>query len=148
MIYVTHDQEEAMTLGHRVAVMRDGRVEQLAPPMALYDRPANTFVARFIGSPPMNLLPASAVGIDAPPDALAGIRPQDVVLSNDGVRATVDVVEPRGHDTVVHLRLEGPASQELVITVRENVPAPGSRVSVNWKSERVHLFDSQGRRAT
>jgi ABC-type sugar transport system ATPase subunit len=146
MIYVTHDQEEALTLGHRVAVMRDGRFEQLAPPIELYERPANTFIARFIGSPPMNLLPAAAIGIDAPPETTAGIRPHDAVLGDTGVRASVDVVEPRGHDTVVHLRLESAGSPEFVITVHENAPAPGSTVSVSWKSEKLHLFDAQGRR--
>src|SRR5262245_10843228 len=94
MIYVTHDQEEALTLGHRVAVMRDGRLEQLATPADLYDRPANAFVARFIGSPPMNLLPAAALGVAAPPESIVGIRPHDALLGEEGVRATVDVIEP------------------------------------------------------
>jgi ABC-type sugar transport system ATPase subunit len=147
MIYVTHDQEEALTLGHRVAVMRNGRFEQLAPPLELYERPANTFVARFIGSPPMNLLPAAAVGITAPPDTTVGIRPHDAALSGDGVGATVDVTEPRGHDTVVHLRLESPGAPEFLIAVRESAPAPGSTVRVSWKPEKLHLFDARGRRS-
>ena len=62
VVYVTHDQEEAMTLGGRVAVMRDGAIEQVAPPLEVYARPVNTFVARFIGAPPMNLIPATLVG--------------------------------------------------------------------------------------
>jgi len=146
MIYVTHDQEEALTLGHRVAVMRDGRLEQLATAADLYDRPANTFVARFIGAPPMNLVPAAALGMAAPPDAIVGIRPHDAVLDTQGVRATVDVIEPRGHDTVVHLRLDATGSPEFVITVRESAPAPGSTVNVRWKAERLHFFDAQGKR--
>src|SRR4030095_15550751 len=101
------DQEEAMTLGGRVAVMRDGAVEQVAPPLEVYERPLNTFVARFIGAPAMNLVPATLVGIEAPSGAVAGIRPQDVTLGTSGrLRATVDVVEPRGHDYLLHLRLD------------------------------------------
>jgi ABC-type sugar transport system ATPase subunit len=149
MIYVTHDQEEALTLGHRVAVMREGRLEQVATPTELYDRPANTFVAGFIGSPAMNLLPAVSLGIGAPPDSIVGIRPHDALLGENGVPAAVDVIEPRGHDTVVHLRLGAAGSPELVITVRESAPTPGSHVNVSWRSERLHFFDAQGqRRAT
>ena len=146
MIHVTHDQEEALTLGHRVAVMREGRLEQLATPVDLYDRPGNTFVARFIGSPAMNLLPADVVGVAAPPGTIVGIRPHDASLTADGMPATVDVIEPRGHDSVVHLRLESLGSPEFVVTVRESAPAPGSTVSVSWKPEKLHLFDAQGRR--
>jgi ABC-type sugar transport system ATPase subunit len=147
MIHVTHDQEEALTLGHRVAVMREGRLEQLATPMDLYQRPANTFVAGFIGSPAMNLLPAAALGITAPPGTIVGIRPHDAGLTTEGLRATVDVVEPRGHDTVVHLRLDSPGASEFVITVHESAPAPGTAVRVSWNTEKRHLFDAHGRRS-
>jgi ABC-type sugar transport system ATPase subunit len=149
MIYVTHDQEEAMTLGHRVAVMRHGRLEQLAPPLDLYQTPVNTFVARFIGSPPMNLLPAAAAGITSPPDAIVGIRPHDVVVDSGRppvLHATVDVVEPRGHDSVVHLRLGALSDAELVAVVRGPVPSAGSRVGVSWDADRRHLFDPGGQR--
>lgn len=104
VVYVTHDQEEAMTIGSRVAVMRDGAIKQAAPPLEVYARPANTFTARFIGTPPMNLVPAALIGIDAPAGTLAGIRPQDVTLDAAGrLPAVVDLVEPRGHDYVVAL---------------------------------------------
>ena len=146
MIYVTHDQEEALTLGHRIAVMREGRLEQLATPAELYDRPANTFVAGFIGSPAMNLLPAAALGIAAPPDSTIGLRPHDAFLAKEGVRATVDVLEPRGHDTVVRLRLDAAGSPEFVIIVRESAPASGSTVNVSWTPERLHVFDGPGKR--
>ena len=150
MIYVTHDQEEAMTLGHRVALMRDGRLEQLAPPLELYEKPANTFVARFIGSPPMNLLPADLLGIDGPAGTLVGIRPQDVSLAADHdaptYRATVDVVEPRGHDAVVHLRLDTATASELVAVVRGQTPSVGQTVTVGWRPECVHVFDDKNRR--
>src|SRR5687767_9396628 len=109
VVYVTHDQEEALTLGSRVAVMRNGRIEQVAAPMHLYAAPANTFVARFIGQPPMNLLTPPIPGIEAPPDAIVGIRPHDVVVGADGpIHADVDVVESRGHDAVMHMRARLP----------------------------------------
>ena len=149
MIYVTHDQEEAMTLGHRVALMREGRLEQLGPPLELYEKPANTFVARFIGSPPMNVLPATVAGIAAPSDATVGIRPHDVIVGSDGtarLRATVDVVEPRGHDSVVHLRLEATNDAELVAIERGPSPAVGSTVGISWNPKRLHLFGPSGQR--
>jgi ABC-type sugar transport system ATPase subunit len=140
-VYVTHDQEEAMTLGGRVAVMRDGAIEQIAPPLEVYARPANTFVARFIGAPPMNLVPARAIGLGAPDGALAGIRPHDVVITaSDGLPATIELVEPRGHDTVVHARLDGLEST-VVLVVSNEPPAAGSSVRLVFKTDRVHLFD-------
>jgi ABC-type sugar transport system ATPase subunit len=146
MIYVTHDQEEAMTLGHRVALMRDGRLEQLAPPLELYEKPANAFVARFIGSPPMNLLPATIAGFDAVAGTIVGVRPHDVVVGNGTLRASVDVVEPRGHDTVVHLRLDTATASELVAVVRGQTLSVGQTVTVGWRPECVHVFDHQGHR--
>ena len=127
IVYVTHDQEEAMTLGGRVAVMRDGLVEQVGPPMEVYRRPATVFVGGFVGSPAMNLL-EGAIGAggrwrrarrtraaarrNRPPVARGpvtlGVRPHDltVVASGTGdVDARVDVVEPRGSELLVHLRL-------------------------------------------
>jgi ABC-type sugar transport system ATPase subunit len=155
VVYVTHDQEEAMTLGGRVAVMRDGRIEQVAPPLEIYAAPANTFVAQFIGSPPMNLPPAAALGIEAPHGALAGIRPQDIIVSSHAPRplattlpAIIDLVEPRGHDHVVHLRLTEPPGLSFVATMAGSVaPRPGDEVAVTFPPERVHLFDgATGRR--
>ena len=110
VVYVTHDQEEAMTLGSRVAVMRDGFLQQVAPPMELYRRPANRFVAEFVGSPGMNFLPPGAVaGIGSPSaSATLGIRPHDLTIVNQGagdVNAWVDVVESRGSELLVYLRL-------------------------------------------
>ena len=145
IIYVTHDQEEAMTLGGRVALMRDGAIEQVAPPLEVYGKPANTFVARFIGAPPMNLTPATLVGIDAPPGALAGIRPQDVTLGPSGhVRATVDLIEPRGHDHLLHLRLDAPGVQSCVAIVAGTPPPPvGAEVCLTLPADRLHLFDGR-----
>ena len=145
VVYVTHDQEEAMTLGGRVAVMREGAIEQFAPPLDVYAWPTNTFVARFIGAPAMNLVPATLVGIDAPSGALAGIRPHDVTLGASGqLRATVDVVEPRGHDYLLHLRLDSP-SADLVLAViaGATVPPAGARVFLTLPHDRRHLFDGR-----
>lgn len=143
LVYVTHDQEEAMTLGDRVAVMRDGAIEQVGPPLEVYARPANTFVARFIGAPPMNLLPARAAGVEAPDRTVVGIRPQDVTLGARGqLHATVDLVEPRGHDHLLHLRLDSPgAAPFLAVVAGSQLPSVGADVFVAFPPDRLHLFD-------
>ena len=144
-VYVTHDQEEALTLGGRVAVMRDGAIEQVGPPLDIYARPANTFVARFIGAPPMNLLSASTAAIDAPPGTFAGISPHDVAVGTGGqLRARVDLVEPRGHDHVLHLRIDTPEAVMCVAVVTgSTVPAAGAQVYVTLPHDRIHLFDGR-----
>jgi multiple sugar transport system ATP-binding protein len=142
IVYVTHDQEEALTLGSRVAVMRDGVIEQVAPPAEVYSRPANTFVARFIGAPAMNLLPADVAGITAPPGAVVGVRPHDVVLGPGGsMRATVDLVEQRGHDAVVHVRLVDSALPPILVVTSGDVPPVGATVLLSLPADRVHLFE-------
>ena len=143
IVYVTHDQEEAMTLGGRVAVMRDGAIEQVAPPLEVYAKPANTFVARFIGAPVMNLVPAALAGLDAPSGALAGIRPQDVTLGASGhLRATVDLVDSRGHDHVIHLRSDrSDVPPLLAIVAGASPPLVGAVVFLTFPADRLHLFD-------
>jgi multiple sugar transport system ATP-binding protein len=170
MVYVTHDQEEAMTLGTRIAVMRDGRVEQVGPPMEVYQRPANSFVARFIGSPAMNLLPATAtiagdrrrltspaftLDVEArfTPEAastgerlLVGIRPQDLELCAPGEGdgdGLVAVVEPLGPVSLVHLEVEG-LPEMVRVLVSADAPirtAVGDRAGLRIRPERVHLFE-------
>jgi sn-glycerol 3-phosphate transport system ATP-binding protein len=141
-IYVTHDQEEAMTLGDRIVVLRDGVVEQAAAPLDVYAAPANTFVARFIGSPAMNLLPAAAAGIEGPASALAGIRPQDVQVGTPGgKRAVVELIEPRGPDYVLHLRLDGSDLVLLAVVAGSSPPPIGAGVLVTLPADRVRLFD-------
>jgi ABC-type sugar transport system ATPase subunit len=142
VVYVTHDQEEAMTLGGRVAVMRDGTIEQIAPPPEVYARPVSTFVARFIGSPAMNLVPADVVGIPAPRGALVGIRPHDVTIDSGGrLRATVDLVEPRGPDSLVHLKLDSPEVAPFLVVVGGTAPRPGTEVTITLSLDHLHLFD-------
>jgi ABC-type sugar transport system ATPase subunit len=146
IVYVTHDQEEALTLGERVVVMRDGIIEQAAPPSDVYARPVNTFVARFIGSPAMNLLTAPVPGISAPDGALVGVRPHDLVLgaASEPIRASVDLVEPRGPDVIVHLRLDAGEHPTIVAVVAAAAtPIVGSEVSVTVPPDRIHLFDAR-----
>ena len=110
MIYVTHDQTEAMTMGERIVVMNGGRIQQAAAPLEVYNHPANRFVASFIGTPPMNLLPPGLLDLGR----TVGVRPEHVRverLSEDdqnpaGLIATVDLVEPLGAETIVHTRLD------------------------------------------
>ena len=107
MIYVTHDQVEAMTLADRIVVLRAGRIEQVDTPLALFNRPANRFVAGFIGAPLMNFLPAGEVHAAHPATAVtAGIRPQHLRLADPGATGSIDaevrLVEALGTETVVH----------------------------------------------
>ncbi|MGE0443813.1 MAG: ABC transporter ATP-binding protein [Vicinamibacterales bacterium] len=135
IVHVTHDQEEAMTLGDRIVVMRDGAVEQVGTPEEVYAWPANTFVAQFIGAPPMNLLPING---------LVGIRPHDVVIGPTGDReATVEMVERRGADAVVHLRLVEPAAEVMAIVAGEP-PREGDQVFLTFPPDRLHQFDARG----
>jgi multiple sugar transport system ATP-binding protein len=155
VVYVTHDQEEAMTLGSRVAVMRDGFLQQVAPPMELYRRPANRFVAGFVGSPAMNFLPGDTVAGKAPapkPGATLGVRPHDVtiVLQGQGdLDAWVDVVEPRGSELLIYLRLgaKGEGPELRVVAPPEPAIEPERNVGVVFDRERLHWFDGEnGRR--
>ena len=160
MVYVTHDQEEAMTLGTAVAVMKDGAVEQTGRPMAVFDRPSNTFVARFLGSPAMNLLPgavAPALEPLAPPerraDVLFGIRPHDIAIGSSeeaevDARGLVETVESLGSTRIVHIAAGDPER----VVVRAVVPrdarvVPGETVGLRFRRDRVHVFDARtGRR--
>ena len=159
-VYVTHDQAEAMTLGHRVAVLRDGRLQQCDAPRALYERPQNVFVAGFIGSPAMNLCPAptrengavSFGGVSFPlPEAAAGrrvvigLRPESIELAGDGVQAVVEVVEELGADAYVFCSAElGGETAKLVarVDVRRR-PERGERVALRPLPGEAHLFDAE-----
>jgi multiple sugar transport system ATP-binding protein len=147
VIYVTHDQVEAMTMGDRIAIMTDGVLQQVGPPQDVYERPANVFVARFIGTPPMNTVPGPVVGES---DAIiVGVRPEHLLVSGDtgGIPATVVVIESLGHEHHVICRL---GSGDLV-TVRQasdvSAPAPGSAARLSFAPVHVHRFDAAtGRR--
>ena len=166
-IYVTHDQIEAMTLADRIVAMHGGVVQQVGTPLDLYDRPANLFVAGFIGSPGMNFLegryhtgsggaefrladgtaiplsPRGGLADGAP--ATLGIRPEHVSLSDEGRwEAGVDLVEPTGFGIILHLALHGQAFKAFTLDRSVLTPAAGLRVS--FPAEHLHLFDEDGNR--
>ncbi|MFO7482248.1 ABC transporter ATP-binding protein [Oceanibaculum nanhaiense] len=151
MIYVTHDQVEAMTLADRMVVLNGGRVEQVGKPADLYHRPDNLFVARFLGSPPMNLLPVKAgtKGLDLPAARKAetlGIRSEDISLSVDGpLEARVTLVEELGETRLVHATLADGTG--LAFRHREDPPPRrGDSVRLALDPARCHLFDKDGKR--
>jgi multiple sugar transport system ATP-binding protein len=153
VVYVTHDQEEAMTLGGRVTVLNEGLLQQVAPPMDLYRRPANRFVAGFVGSPEMNFLPGHLLERAAPaPGLVLGVRPHDVGICPRGtgdLPATVDVVEPLGKELVVYLRLGAAQGSAEIRAVAPPEPPlePDTTVGVRFDPTRVHWFDAEtGRR--
>ena len=159
-IYVTHDQIEAMTMADKIVVMRDGRIEQVGAPLELFDRPANIFVASFIGSPSMNLLKGTMRGGEKPavdisgtlfpaaPNASAadgravvyGVRPEHLEIHADGVPARISVVEPTGSETLVFLRF---GDSEIVALFRERHDfRPGDTLHLKPRLDQVHLFDA------
>ncbi|MCC7176803.1 MAG: ABC transporter ATP-binding protein [Acidobacteria bacterium] len=160
MVYVTHDQEEAMTLGTRVAVMRDGAIEQVAPPTEVYRRPANCFVAQFVGNPAMNLLPgaswrmAAPQGLETPRSGLTvGIRPQDIALvgPDEGDTAgRVELIEPLGGTALAHVRVDGLPRQLVRVLLADDADiAVGARVGLRPRRDRLHFFNgSSGCRIT
>jgi multiple sugar transport system ATP-binding protein len=169
-IYVTHDQVEAMTLGDRIAVIAQGRIQQLGGPQELYDAPANLFVAGFIGSPPMNLVPGSvragvlsAGGASLPytapaGDAVLGVRPERLVPAGQGdprpgFDVVVGLVEPLGSEVIVHASLAGSEPAPAVaagdghtaLTAKLEpgaAPAPGDRVRLAFDPAAAHVFDA------
>ncbi len=161
-IYVTHDQEEAMTLGDRVVVMHEGRIQQVGSPMEVYEHPANRFVATFIGAPTMNILEGSLetrggrtvfsgngleVDLDAPPAGMnggsvcLGIRPEHLALSEQGtIELDVEVSEPLGDMTDVAGRC---GDVQLVARLRRiNPPSPGDRVRLVIEPGAACCFDA------
>ncbi len=163
MIYVTHDQTEAMTLADRIAVVNAGTVEQLGSPMELYERPANLFVAGFIGAPSMNFFPATPGGgeTDIARDGLGarlgavareaatfGIRPEHLspVASDEGdFSARIEIVEDLGAESLIYLQT-GLAEDSLTMRVNAGAGlAPGNDIGVRIDRDRVHAFDRDGR---
>lgn len=142
MIYVTHDQTEAMTMGERIVVMQGGRIQQVAKPLELYERPANTFVASFVGTPPMNLFPKGTLAADA----IVGVRPEHLHLgaaeSAAHADATVDFIEPLGPETLVHL-LYGAGRLGIVARVPGFAPyTHGTPVILAFDADKaVHFKD-------
>jgi len=156
-VYVTHDQIEAMTMADKIVILRDGNIEQQGSPLEVYDKPANLFVAEFIGSPSMNLLPGEvtaggvrlADGTVMPLPAthraqpgqkvVYGIRPEHLTLGG-GARASVNVVEPTGPEMHIYAELAG---QEICVITQERVsPGRGTAIDISPRPDRIHLFDA------
>lgn len=156
-VYVTHDQIEAMTMADRIVVMNAGRIEQVGTPLELYDRPANMFVAGFIGSPAMNFLPVSVTErglrfedgsmvdhLGQVPDegisSVAGIRPEHFTLADDGIAAEVMTVEPTGAETQILTRV---ARHDVLVSFRDRIDiTPGETVRLQPVTGKIHLFDN------
>ena len=156
-VFVTHDQVEAMTMADKIVVMQDGRVEQMGRPLELYDKPANLFVATFIGSPGMNLIEGTAAAdgkVEAHGSSLPvagshavqtgqpvvyGIRPEHLDLADDGFPAVVAVVEPTGSETQVVVRFgEG----EIVAVFKDRLDfTPGETIRLRPRPDKAHIFD-------
>ncbi|WP_257453540.1 ABC transporter ATP-binding protein [Archangium lipolyticum] len=170
-VYVTHDQIEAMTMGHRIAVMKEGKLQQLGTPLEVYERPANVFVAQFIGSPPMSFATATLSangesiegdGFKLPvPQSLravtagkggrklkVGIRPDNIIAPTVTARGEtaplevkVDLVEPLGNEVIVHSRL---AEHSIVFRLPpQHTPETGAKMQVVVELEALHLFDAE-----
>jgi multiple sugar transport system ATP-binding protein len=170
MIHVTHDQEEAMTLGDRIAVLRDGAAEQIAAPLEVYRRPVNVFVAGFVGSPKMNLLDVSVVAgsgglaingsafsIDSRLELLAGaigqsmrlqlgIRARDILIVKAGqgdAVARIDLFEPLGHETIVRAVIESGGPDVTIVANADEIPTSGATVGLRFRRDRLHLFRTE-----
>ena len=164
-VYVTHDQVEAMTMGDRVAVLKDGLLQQVDTPRNLYDNPTNAFVAGFIGSPAMNLLTAPIIGgkamlgnlgiavpASAGSDVTVGVRPEGFTPASDGFHVLVEVVEELGSDAFVYgkpadtnVKFANSGDEGAQIIVRwdpKNPPKPGETIAVTANPTAVHLFNS------
>jgi multiple sugar transport system ATP-binding protein len=170
-IYVTHDQVEAMTMGHRIAVMKDGDLKQVGTPLDLYERPANLFVASFIGTPPMNfvsatiadgggMLSASKLALPVPPSlrgstrgrdgrrVIVGVRPENILDAGKAPRGAVarltvevEIVEPLGHEVIVHGRI----GEDLLVAKVDPHRAPrmGAPLDLVLELDALHLFDAE-----
>ncbi len=169
-VYVTHDQVEAMTMGHRIAVMKDGKLQQVGTPLEVYEHPENLFVANFIGTPPMNFVsatledggsrlaaskfslpvPASLRAATAGKDGrrlVVGVRPENLVDPGKSARGetatvtvTVEIVEPLGHEVIVH----GRVGDDVLVSKLDphKVPAVGSTIDLVVELDALHLFDA------
>ena len=163
MIYVTHDQIEAMTMADKVVVLRDGRVEQTGKPLDLYDQPLNRFVASFIGSPAMNFFSVSvadnnsldidgiATGLKLSDPSMSdklilGVRPEHIHLSSGGIPCQVSLIEPTGAETHLELTLEN--GQNFIAVLHDRVRAtPGDILNIEFDPAGLHLFNASSEKA-
>ncbi|GGB01656.1 ABC transporter ATP-binding protein [Brucella endophytica] len=171
MIYVTHDQVEAMTLADRIVVLSSGRIEQAGPPLELYERPANLFVAQFIGSPAMNIVPATIVTTGAkttvslPQDVTVtldiatpesekganvhfGVRPEDLTITNDEafiIEGKIAIIEALGEVTLLYADVDH-GSEPLIVKLPGTQPVKrGDKVRLTADPAKLHLFNKEGK---
>ena len=139
-VYVTHDQLEAMTLGDRIVLLRDGRVVQSGTPVELYDEPVDPFAARFFGSPAMNVFPADVIGAEG---TSIGIRPERLRLvpAPGRLQGTIELVEPAGPDALVHVRVD--AHTFVVRMPRRDAPLPGGTTGLDFADPDLHRFSDE-----
>jgi len=135
-LFVTHDQVEAMTLAQRMIVMNAGRAEQIGAPLEVYARPATTFVASFIGSPPMNLIPKDGKLLGVRPEHLEPCSPADAMLTME-----LDLIEPLGSDTLVYGHIADGQSARLAARLHASAPAQAGKLPVRYAPQHVHWFD-------
>ena len=146
MIYVTHDQVEAMTMADKIVVLRAGRIEQVGSPLELYNKPCNQFVAGFIGSPRMNFVPAAEIPGAKAGAQTVGIRPEHVQLSSDGpLQLQVSQVEQLGSTSILHGKVVADAPFELILNGQTSIKR-GDTVRVSAPAEQLHYFDQNGLR--
>jgi len=169
-VYVTHDQVEAMTMGHRIAIMKDGKLQQVGTPLDVYQRPVNLFVANFIGTPPMNFVNATlrdggtklvGASFELPVATsmrketstndgravVVGVRPENIVVVGDGrgetapITVEVEIVEPLGHEVIVHGRI----GEDLLVFSLDShhMPEVGSKINLLVELSSLHLFDAK-----
>jgi multiple sugar transport system ATP-binding protein len=146
MIYVTHDQVEAMTMADKIVVLRAGRIEQVGSPLELYNRPCNQFVAGFIGSPRMNFVPVSQMSGAKTGSAIVGIRPEHAQLADDGpLQMTVKQVEQLGSTSILHGHVVPDAPFEVILNGQTSIQR-GDTVRVSAPDACLHYFDQYGLR--
>ena len=146
MIYVTHDQVEAMTMADKIVVLRAGRIEQVGSPLELYNRPCNQFVAGFIGSPRMNFVPAAQMPGAKAGAQTVGLRPEHAQLSDDGpLQLAVTQVEQLGSTSILHGKVVPDAPFELILNGQTTIKR-GDTVKVSAPAEQLHYFDANGLR--
>lgn len=143
MVYVTHDQTEAMTLADKIVVLRDGVVEQIGSPMELYNNPRNQFVAGFLGAPSMNFIPASSVNTGD--ERTLGLRPEDLLIDDTGpLTATVKHVEQLGGDTNL-IALLGEDKLTIRLFGQHDIQED-TTIRLNYPAEKAFFFDANGNR--
>ena len=145
MVYVTHDQVEAITMADQVVLLNGGRIDQIAPPAEMYEKPATLFAARFIGTPAMNLIDADTINqnsaLDLPKGTVFGVRPEDVRLDTNGpLSAKISAVEYLGADRLINCQI---GDEHLIARVPASDELPGDgNITLTWKPNAAHLFDA------